>query len=109
MIPSESQMRGYVFEAIRNIEINAHDFTRWWYDYIYEKSEEDGTYLWTNPFSEALPILNHTLAIAYLVNRWGEGMGAMREEGVIALYKFIKEHEEVFFPDAAHQRLKELA
>lgn len=100
---NKSQMRKFVEEALRNVALNAHDFTQWWYAYIEEVDEEG------NSFSEALPVLNHTLAVAYLVNRWGEGIGAMREEGVIALYKFIKEHEEVFFPDAAHQRLKELA
>ena len=105
---NESQMRKFVSEALRNVALNAHDFTQWWYAYI-EEVDEEGNSLWMNSFSEALPVLNHTLAVAYLVNRWGEGMGAMREEGVIALYKFIKEHEEVFFPDAAHQRLKELA
>lgn len=105
---NESQMRKFIEKALRNIAVNPHDFTTFWYDHIYEKDEE-GIPLWTNAFSEALPILNHTLAVAYLVNRWGEGMGAMREEGVIALFKFIKEHEEVFFPDAAHKRLKELA
>ena len=105
---NESQMRKFVSEALRNVALNAHDFTQWWYAYI-EEVDEEGNSLWMNYFSEALPVLNHTLAVAYLVNRWGEGMGAMREEGVIALYKFIKEHEEVFFPDAAHQRLKELA
>ena len=105
---NESQMRKFVEEALRNVALNAHDFTQWWYAHI-EEVDEEGNSLWMNSFSEALPVLNHTLAIAYLVNRWGEGMGAMREEGVIALYKFIKEHEEVFFPDAAHQRLKELA
>ena len=105
---SESQMRGYVLEAIRKVPVNNADFTNFWYAHI-EEMDEEGNSLWINSFSQALPILNHTLAIAYLVNRWGEGMGAMREEGVIALYKFIKEHEEVFFPDAAHQRLKELA
>jgi len=105
---NESQMRKFVEEELRNVALNAHDFTSWWYAHI-EECDEEGSPLWVNAFSEALPILNHTLAVAYLVNRWGEGMGAMREEGVIALYKFIKEHEEVFFPDAAHQRLKELA
>ena len=100
---NKSQMRKFVEEALRNVALNAHDFTQWWYAHIEEVDEEG------NSFSEALPVLNHTLAVAYLVNRWGEGMGAMREEGVIALYKFIKEHEEVFFSDAAHQRLKELA
>ena len=106
---NESQMRKFVEEALRNVALNAHDFTQWWYAYI-EEVDEKGNSLWMNSFSEALPVLNHTLAVAYLVNRWGKGgMGAMREEGVIALYKFIKEHEEVFFPDAAHQRLKELA
>ena len=108
MIPSEQQMRKFVEEALRNVPLDNAEFTTFWYDHIYEKDEE-GIPLWTNAFSEALPILNHTLAVAYLVNRWGEGIGAMREEGVIALYKFIKEHEEVFFPDAAHKRLKELA
>ena len=105
---NESQMRKYVLEAIRKVPVNNADFTNFWYAHI-EEVDEEGNSLWINSFSEALPVLNHTLAVAYLVNRWGEGMGAMREEGVIALYKFIKEHEEVFFPDAAHQRLKELA
>ena len=108
MIPSESQMREFVLEALRKVPVNNADFTNFWYAHI-EELDEEGNPIWINSFAQALPVLNHTLAIAYLVNRWGEGMGAMREEGVIALYKFIKEHEEVFFPDAAHKRLKELA
>jgi hypothetical protein len=103
---NESQMRGFVEEALRNVALNAHDFTQWWYAHI-EEVDEEGNSLWINSFSQALPILNHTLAIAYLVNRWGEGMGAMREEGVIALYKFIKEHEEIFSEDAAYKRFRE--
>ena len=106
MIPSESQMREFVLEALRKVPVNNADFTNFWYAHI-EELDEEGNPIWINSFAQALPVLNHTLAIAYLVNRWGEGMGAMREEGVIALYKFIKEHEEIFSEDAAYKRFRE--
>lgn len=103
---NESQMREYVSSALQKVPVNPHDFTQFWYAHI-EEMDEEGNPLWINSFAQALPVLNHTLAVAYLVNRWGEGMGAMREEGVIALYKFIQANEEVFSEDAAYKRFRE--
>ena len=104
---SESQMRGFVSESLQNVPVNPMDFTAFWYEHIKEE-DELGNPLWVKSIAEALPILNHTLSCAYLVSRWGgEGMGAMREEGVIALYKFICLNEELFSIDAAYKHFRE--